>query len=152
MEGMGVRDIVLFFFIILCYLVSLIAYLVKRTFICDNSASEDLMWVPFTGSSIGLVLVILYAILVYTGKCGGYVGNDTQKSIAYICATLLLVISLAAEITVWKITKPASSHQGSWLLKNSEEICNCGTAFTILCMCALFVSWFYAGSSIKSLR
>jgi hypothetical protein len=152
MEGMGYRDITLFFFIIFSYLVSFIVYLTKRTLICDKTASEDTMWVPFGGATFGMILVVLYAILVYTGMCGGYIGNDKQKSIAYICVSLLLVSSLGAEISIWKITKPDGSHQGSWVLADSEEICNCGTAFISFCLFILFVSWFYAGSSIKQLK
>jgi hypothetical protein len=152
MEGMGYRDITLFFFIIVSYLVSFITYLTKRTFICDQSASEDIMWVPFGGASVGMLLVLIYAILVYTGNCGGYIGDTKQKSVAYICITLLLITSLGAEITIWKITKPNGEHQGSWVLNDSEELCNCGTAFISFCLIILFVAWFYAGSSIKELK
>ena len=121
-------------------------------FFCDKTVSEDAMWASFVGATFGMILVFIYAILVYTGKCGGYTEyNDKQKVIAFVSVSLLLVSSLGAEITILKITKPDGSHQGGWVLNDSEEICNWGFAFVLFCTITLFISWFYTGASIPGL-
>jgi hypothetical protein len=150
--GMGLRDITLFAFIVIAYIVSFLVYLFNRMFFCDKTVSEDAMWASFVGATFGMILVFIYAILVYTGKCGGYTEyNDKQKVIAFVSVSLLLVSSLGAEITIWKITKPDGSHQGGWVLNDSEEICNWGFVFVLFCLITLFISWFYTGASIPGL-
>jgi|LauGreDrversion4_2_1035121.scaffolds.fasta_scaffold12553_4 hypothetical protein len=150
--GMGLRDITLFSFIVVAYLISFLVYLVNRMFSCEKTVSdEDAMWASFVGATFGMILVFIYAILVYTGKCGGYKEyNDKQKVIAFVSVSLLLVSSLGAEITIWKITKPYGSHQVGWVL-DSEEICNWGFVFVLFCVITLFISWFYTGASIPGL-
>ncbi len=151
-EGMGLRDITLFSFIVIAYIVSFLAYLANRMFFCDKTVSEDSMWASFGGASFGLLLVFIYAILVFTGRCGGYGKyDDNKKAIAYVSVILLLVSSLGAEITIWKITKPDGSHQGSWVLADSEEICNWGIAFVAFCLITILISWFYTGASIHGI-
>jgi len=150
--GMGLRDITLFAFIVIAYIVSFLVYLFNRMFFCDKTVSEDAMWASFVGATFGMILVFIYAMLVYTGKCGGYAEyDDKTKVIAFVSVSLLLVSSLGAEITIWKITKPDGSHQAGWVLNDSEEICNWGFVFVLFCLITLFISWFYTGASIPGL-
>ena len=152
MGGMGLLDITLFSFIVISYVVSFLAYLANRMFFCDKTVSEDSMWVPFGGASVGMLLVLIYAVLVYTGKCGGYEGYEVkQKAFVIVLVSLLLVSSLGSEITIWKITKPDGSHQGSWVLADSEEICNWGIAFVAFCLITILLSWLYTGASVHGI-
>lgn len=156
MGGMGPLDFSLFAFIVIAYVISFLVYLANRMFFCDKTVSEDAMWASFVGATFGMILVFIYAILVYTGKCGGYEGDNKEvgeklKPFVIVLVTLLLVSSLGAEITIWKITKPDGSHQGGWVLNDSEEICNWGFAFVLFCLITILLSWLYTGASIHGI-